>query len=293
MQISKVIKEHGLSMSEVARRMGISKGTLSNTICNGNMLVDTMRRIATAVGCNISEFFADEDTPNEEPPGIPQKSVLTAFIDCDGKMYRADDWNTLERLILKLCPTKDTKVVPTEQNDTKTKIVCRTLDEVRENIFALCKEYGVKADRVFLPGNFDNTNNMGIAYAVNDKNVVAASPYWRMEDGLIELQADLLKVSKMICTAPLSPKKDAVSELEAESEGSFKGEDAGTAHNEEKPSKMALLIKERGLTVTEVAKRMGVFPTSLSRIIHNGTNRQSTLKSIAEAIGCNIEDLKD
>lgn len=59
------------------------------------------------------------------------------------------------------------------------------------------------------------------------------------------------------------------------------------------PSKIALMIKERGLTVTEVAKRMGVFPTSLSRIIHNGTNRQSTLKSIAEAIGCNIEDLKD
>lgn len=291
MQISKVIKEHGLSMSEVARRMGISKGTLSNTICNGNMLVDTMRRIATAVGCNVSEFFADEDSPTNEMPQKANKSDFTALIDTGGQLYRADSLNQLETFILAFEPKE--KTIQAKQNDMKAKIVCRTLGEVRENIFALCKEYGVKADRVFLPGNFDNTNNMGIAYAVNDKNVVAASPYWRMEDGLIELQADLLKVSKMICTAPLSPKKDAVSELEAESEGSFKGEDAGTAHNEEKPSKMALLIKERGLTVTEVAKRMGVFPTSLSRIIHNGTNRQSTLKSIAEAIGCNIEDLKD
>lgn len=288
MQIKKVIKEHGLTMVEVARRMGVNKGTLSNTIRNENMLVSTLCKIAQAVGCSISEFFADEET---EDLRKDNKSDFTALIDVDGQLCRADSLSQLETFILTLEPKEMT--TQAKQNDIKAKIECRTLGEVRENIFALCKEYGVKADRVFLPGNFDNTNNMGIAYAVNDKNVVAASPYWRMEDGLIELQADLLKVSKMICTAPLSPKKDAVSELEAESEGSFKGENAGTAHNEEKPSKMALLIKERGLTVTEVAKRMGVFPTSLSRIIHNGTNRQSTLKSIAEAIGCNIEDLKD
>ena len=291
MQIKKVIKEHGLTITEVAERMGVNKGTLSNTISHRNMTINKLRRIATAVGCNISEFFADEDKPTNEMPQKDNKSDFTALIDTGGQLYRADSLNQLETFILAFEPKE--KTIQAKQNDMKAKIVCRTLGEVRENIFALCKEYGVKADRVFLPGNFDNTNNMGIAYAVNDKNVVAASPYWRMEDGLIELQADLLKVSKMICTAPLSPKKDAVSELEAESEGSFKGENAGTAHNEEKPSKMALLIKERGLTVTEVAKRMGVFPTSLSRIIHNGTNRQSTLKSIAEAIGCNIEDLKD
>ena len=288
MQIKKVIKEHGLTIAEVAGRMGITSGTLSNTISHRNMTVNKLRKIAQAVGCSISEFFADEET---EDLRKDNKSDFTALIDVDGQLCRADSLSQLETFILTLGPKEIT--TQSKQNDIKAKIKCRTLGEVRENIFALCKEYGVKADRVFLPGNFDNTNNMGIAYAVNDKNVVAASPYWRMEDGLIELQADLLKVSKMICTAPLSPKKDAVSALEAESEGSFKGEDAGTAHNEEKPPKMALLIKERGLTVTEVAKRMGVFPTSLSRIIHNGTNRQSTLKSIAEAIGCNIEDLKD
>lgn len=288
MQIKKVIKEHGLTIAEVAGRMGITSGTLSNTISHRNMTVNKLRKIAQAVRCSISEFFADEET---EDLRKDNKSDFTALIDVDGQLCRADSLSQLETFILTLGPKEIT--TQSKQNDIKAKIKCRTLGEVRENIFALCKEYGVKADRVFLPGNFDNTNNMGIAYAVNDKNVVAASPYWRMEDGLIELQADLLKVSKMICTAPLSPKKDAVSALEAESEGSFKGEDAGTAHNEEKPSKMALLIKERGLTVTEVAKRMGVFPTSLSRIIHNGTNRQSTLKSIAEAIGCNIEDLKD
>lgn len=288
MQIKKVIKEHGLTIAEVAGRMGITSGTLSNTISHRNMTVNKLRKIAQAVGCSISEFFADEET---EDLRKDNKSDFTALIDVDGQLCRADSLSQLETFILALEPKEIT--TQSKQNDIKAKIKCRTLGEVRENIFALCKEYGVKADRVFLPGNFDNTNNMGIAYAVNDKNVVAASPYWRMEDGLIELQADLLKVSKMICTAPLSPKKDAVSELEAESEGSFKDENVGTAHNEEKPSKMALLIKERGLTVTEVAKRMGVFPTSLSRIIHNGTNRQSTLKSIAEAIGCNIEDLKD
>ncbi len=95
----------------------------------------------------------------------------------------------------------------------KAKIICRTLDEVREKVFALCKEYGVEANRVFLPANFDNKNNMGIAYAVQGKKVVAASPYWRMEDGQIELQADLARARSLVCTAaPLSPKDSKAKE---------------------------------------------------------------------------------
>ena len=65
MQITKVIKEHGLTISEVAERMGVNKSTLSTTISHGNMLVDTLRRIAQAVGCSISEFFADEEAHRE------------------------------------------------------------------------------------------------------------------------------------------------------------------------------------------------------------------------------------
>ena len=117
MQISKVIKEHGLSMSEVARRMGISKGTLSNTICNGNMLVETMRRIATAVGCNISEFFADEDKPTNEMPQKANKSDFTVLIDAGGQLYRADNKEAVKAIIAELRRSADNetsdKSIPT------------------------------------------------------------------------------------------------------------------------------------------------------------------------------------
>lgn len=62
---------------------------------------------------------------------------------------------------------------------------------------------------------------------------------------------------------------------------------------EQKPTKMAEVIKAHGLTYTEVANRMGMQLASLSRIIHNGTCRKSTLEAMASAIGCSVEDLKE
>ena len=92
--ISKVLREHGLSISEVANRMGITKGTLSNAISNGNMRISTLNRIAQAVGCDIVDFFKTDETPKEEP----KKSVLTAFVDFNGDLYREDTLEGLERL---------------------------------------------------------------------------------------------------------------------------------------------------------------------------------------------------
>lgn len=87
----------------------------------------------------------------------------------------------------------------------KTKIICRTLIDIRKRVLELCKEYGVEADWVFLPGTFGRTNNMGIAYAIQGRNkknkVVAASPYYRMDDGLFELHSDLIKANQLVCTA--------------------------------------------------------------------------------------------
>lgn len=69
MQISKVIKAHGLSQMEVAQRMGISRQGLANALQRGEAVsFSTLRAIASAVGCSVVEFFADEDnTPRQEP----------------------------------------------------------------------------------------------------------------------------------------------------------------------------------------------------------------------------------
>lgn len=97
MDIIKVIKKHGKSISDVAESMNISKGTLSNMLSRGNMTVDTLRRIARAVGCNIAEFFADE---------IAERSVrnvqLTAFVEYQGQIRKADNFRQLADLTMSI-----------------------------------------------------------------------------------------------------------------------------------------------------------------------------------------------
>lgn len=68
MDIKGVIKAHGFTLIEVADKMGITKGGISQ-IVNGSPNVKTLRTIAEIVGCKIGDFFADEMT--EKKPTEP------------------------------------------------------------------------------------------------------------------------------------------------------------------------------------------------------------------------------
>lgn len=59
MIISKVIRQHGFTIEQVAEKIGITRGSLANMI-GGNPTVETLQKIADAIGCKRSEFFADE-----------------------------------------------------------------------------------------------------------------------------------------------------------------------------------------------------------------------------------------
>lgn len=98
MEIKKIIKAHGLTITEVAERMGVSKGTLSNTISHRNMTVSKLRNIAQAVGCSISEFFADEETERNTAES-QNKREFSALIDMGGQLYHADSLSQLEAFI--------------------------------------------------------------------------------------------------------------------------------------------------------------------------------------------------
>lgn len=122
MQIPKVFKEHNVSLSEVARRMGISKGTLSDAIRRDNMHTETLRRIAKAAGCNVSEFFADEDSATSEMPQKANKGDFTVLIDAGGQLYRADNKEAAKAIIAKLRRSADceasAKSIPTGSKAT-------------------------------------------------------------------------------------------------------------------------------------------------------------------------------
>lgn len=61
MDIKRVIKANGLTVKEVAERMGITSVGLSQHI-NGNPSVEVLERIAAAVGCKVGDFFAPQPT---------------------------------------------------------------------------------------------------------------------------------------------------------------------------------------------------------------------------------------
>lgn len=73
MDIKKIIKENGMTATNVAERMGITKGAMSQII-NGSPNVGTLRKIADIVGCKVGDFFLDELTISSLP-SKPQDSI--------------------------------------------------------------------------------------------------------------------------------------------------------------------------------------------------------------------------
>ena len=67
MDIKGVIKAHGYTLIDVADKMGITKGGISQ-IVNGSPNVKTLRTIADIVGCKVGDFFTDEMTEIESAP---------------------------------------------------------------------------------------------------------------------------------------------------------------------------------------------------------------------------------
>ena len=56
LKAKEVIKEKGMTIEEVANKMGITKGTLSAAL-NGNPTVSYLTRVANAIDCDIKDFF--------------------------------------------------------------------------------------------------------------------------------------------------------------------------------------------------------------------------------------------
>lgn len=73
LNIKKAIKDHGLEVREVAKQMDITPTGLSQHI-NGNPSVEVLERIATAIGCDISDLFEQ-----------PKQNIITCP-HCNGKI---------------------------------------------------------------------------------------------------------------------------------------------------------------------------------------------------------------
>ena len=69
LQIKETLKQRGLTQNELADRLGINRVSLSRLLSDKNdMRVSTIKKIADAIGCDVTEFFSPEE--KEEPNTI-------------------------------------------------------------------------------------------------------------------------------------------------------------------------------------------------------------------------------
>lgn len=66
MDIKSIIKRHGFKQVELAHKFKVTEGSLSQVINNPNISLTMLRKIADAIGANISEFFEDELSQSEQ-----------------------------------------------------------------------------------------------------------------------------------------------------------------------------------------------------------------------------------
>ena len=58
LQIKEALKQRGLKQNELADRLGINRVSLSRLLSDKNdMRISTIKKIADAIGCDLSEFF--------------------------------------------------------------------------------------------------------------------------------------------------------------------------------------------------------------------------------------------
>ena len=60
-RIAEILNENGMTQTDLAERIGISRVGLSKAI-NGNTTITTLRKIAVALGVTVPELFAPQPT---------------------------------------------------------------------------------------------------------------------------------------------------------------------------------------------------------------------------------------
>ena len=72
LQIKAALKKRGLKQNDLADRLGINRVSLSRLLSDKNdMRISTIKKIADAIGCDVSEFFAPEDTAGHDTITCP------------------------------------------------------------------------------------------------------------------------------------------------------------------------------------------------------------------------------
>lgn len=75
-QIKEALKKRGLKQNDLAERLGINRVSLCRLLSDKNdMRVSTMKKIADAIGCDVTEFFTQTDKADHNVITCPHCGV--------------------------------------------------------------------------------------------------------------------------------------------------------------------------------------------------------------------------
>lgn len=92
LRIKEVLKEKGYTIQSLSEAMGINRVSLTNSI-NGNPTVETLEKIASTIGVNISELFIGDG--------------IMGVIRAKGQTYEINSVEDIEKLLRRIKGEKD------------------------------------------------------------------------------------------------------------------------------------------------------------------------------------------
>lgn len=71
MKYKNILKKYGVTQEELAKRLGLNRVTIARTLSEENdPRESTIRKIASAIGCDVAELFQDPNTPEENGKAV-------------------------------------------------------------------------------------------------------------------------------------------------------------------------------------------------------------------------------
>lgn len=90
LRIKEIAKAKGITMAEIADKMGINPVNLSSSL-NGNPTLNRLQEVADILGVDVSDLFSKE-----------KQTDIYGFLEYNGKVYKIsniDDFNNLFKMV--------------------------------------------------------------------------------------------------------------------------------------------------------------------------------------------------
>ncbi len=99
MRIKEILKEKGITLSQLADNMGVSRQALSRQVA-GKLLVEKAEEIASALNVPIWQLFV---SPEEVAGG----GEFVAFVKDGNETYQANNLSELEKIVQEIKENKE------------------------------------------------------------------------------------------------------------------------------------------------------------------------------------------